>query len=568
LVCALVLLTCALLVRPFVEIGVSDDFSYARSAQLLAQTGHIVYNGFANPILGWQLYLGALFIKLFGFSFTSLRISMLALSCVTAYLLHRVMMNFGLSAWNATLGTLTVMLSPVWLVLTVVFMTDVPGLFSILLCTYACQRAILSRSDETALAWLCFAGLTNIVGGTARQIAWLGVLIIVPSTAWLLRRRKGMFASGVVLWIVGILSIEACLHWFLRQPYSLPEKLINGPIGFSRLGNILRTILRILPSLPLIALPVMMLFPFGLRDLSRRARTRTVLTICVASAICLALTFALLDRGFRPVKFLPPWLGYDWTIYGVMQTPGGEIAGHNAVVLLPAYQVLLMLGVVVTAICLGAHLLLRVRSGEEKMQHGHAACLTWKETWTLLLPFAAAYFALLLPRATESVAFDRYVMPLAIVLIIVLLRYAQDTFAYPAYWLSAFTLFLFTAYAVAGTHDRFAFERARLAAAREVTDSGIPRTSLEGGFEYDGWTQITTEGYIDDPRLLHGYHAFKREPALPCHDSFFSLVPAVQPKYQLAFTPQGCFSPSSFAPVTFHTWMPPFTRQVYIQKID
>jgi hypothetical protein len=261
-------------------------------------------------------------------------------------------------------------------------------------------------------------------------------------------------------------------------------------------------------------------------------------------------------------------LGYDWTIYGVMQTPGGELAGHNAVVLPPVCQVLLMLAVLVTGICLFACLLAPARLAEDTTASQPTEALTWKETLWLLLPFAAAYFALLLPRATESVAFDRYVMPLVIVFIIVLLRYAQQRLTHPTYWLSAITLSLFTLYAVAGTHDRFALERARIQAAQEVTDSGVPRTSLEGGFEYDGWTQITTEGYVDDPRLLHGYHAFQRGPALPCHDAFYSLVPAVQPKYQLAFKPQGCFSVSQFPPVSFHTWMPPFHRQIYIQKID
>jgi hypothetical protein len=258
--CAVVFLLCALLTKPYVEMAISDDFSYVRSAQVLAQTGHIVYNDWASVPLGWQLYLGALFIKLFGFSFTAARVSIIALSVATAYLLHRVMVGFGLTAASATLGTLTVILSPVWLVLEVNFMTDSPGLFCIVLCLYACQRAIVAPGRLTALKWLWFAGISNIAFGTVRQTAWLGVLVIVPATAWSLRRHKGMLASGLVLWVVGIAAIITTLHWFKMQPYSVPDKLMSTTVNQVAILTLARMIVRVLLSLPLIALPVLMLF--------------------------------------------------------------------------------------------------------------------------------------------------------------------------------------------------------------------------------------------------------------------------------------------------------------------
>jgi hypothetical protein len=73
LLCALAVLLCALLSRPYVNMGISDDGPYIVMAQTLARTGRIAYNGWAAPMIGWQLYLGAAFIKLFGFSFTTVR---------------------------------------------------------------------------------------------------------------------------------------------------------------------------------------------------------------------------------------------------------------------------------------------------------------------------------------------------------------------------------------------------------------------------------------------------------------------------------------------------------------
>ena len=152
IVCALALPLCALAIRPVVEMGVNDDWSYIKTVQILAQTGHIVYNGWATAMLGWQLYLGALFVKMFGFSFTSVRLSMLLVAMAIAFLTQRTMVRAGLSDWNAALGTLVIVTSPLFLPLAFSFMTDVTGLFSIVLCLYACIRALQAETDRAAFA--------------------------------------------------------------------------------------------------------------------------------------------------------------------------------------------------------------------------------------------------------------------------------------------------------------------------------------------------------------------------------------------------------------------------------
>ena len=73
ILCALLLAICTLASYPFAEMGGNDDFAYVRSAKALADTGHLVYFGWSSAMLGWQLALGALFIKLFGSYFTATR---------------------------------------------------------------------------------------------------------------------------------------------------------------------------------------------------------------------------------------------------------------------------------------------------------------------------------------------------------------------------------------------------------------------------------------------------------------------------------------------------------------
>src|ERR1700733_11976418 len=152
--CALTPLLCYFVVRPFAEIGILDDWSYIKTVQVLAQTGHIVYNGWATAMLGWQLYLGALFVKVVGFSFTAVRFASVVESMATAFLLQRTFVRAGLNAWNATLATMTFVLSPVCFPLEVTFLTDVSGVLCIVVCFYMCLRALQAESERAAVVWI------------------------------------------------------------------------------------------------------------------------------------------------------------------------------------------------------------------------------------------------------------------------------------------------------------------------------------------------------------------------------------------------------------------------------
>jgi glucose-1-phosphate cytidylyltransferase len=115
--CALAVLSCELISRPFANMGICDDGPYIRVAQNVAATGHIAYNGWSAAMLIWQLYLGAAFIKLFGFSFTTVRSSTLLVSLALAFFLQRTLVRAGITERNATIGTLALVLSPLYLLL-------------------------------------------------------------------------------------------------------------------------------------------------------------------------------------------------------------------------------------------------------------------------------------------------------------------------------------------------------------------------------------------------------------------------------------------------------------------
>jgi hypothetical protein len=131
LFCSVAVLLCELAAHPFANMGVIDDGAYVPMARTLAATGHIAYTGWSAGMLGWQLYFAAAFIKLFGYSFTTVRSSTLLVAMALAFTFQRSLVRAGISERNATFGTLSLVLSPLYLMLSVTFMSDIFGLFAI-----------------------------------------------------------------------------------------------------------------------------------------------------------------------------------------------------------------------------------------------------------------------------------------------------------------------------------------------------------------------------------------------------------------------------------------------------
>lgn len=557
--CALSVALCVWLIHPALEMGTNDDWSYIKTAQMFATTGHFVYNGWATAMLGWQIPWGALFIKLFGFSFFTVRMSTLPLAMASAYLFYVILLRFGISIQNAVFGTLVFALSPLSLPLTTSFMTDIPSAFAILICLYCCLRVLAAKNDRSALLWLCVAAGSNVALGTVRQIVWLGVLVMVPSTVWLVRRHRNLVVAGFLLWVVSGIAIFLCMRWFAHQPYILPEKLIPGTINSRAVARSCFQMFRFALSILLFSFPILVAWLPAAINLRRAAWAKigTVLLLYIPILV-LGQRRGVLDH------LVPPWLDNLVTKKGISQFPA--ILGNQPDVL-PLW-LRLVIGFAVIGVALVA---MAAITSEPQKDSTPTGGLGWQTALILLLPFTLANCALLLPRSLAFDLFDRYLLPVMIPALILLLLAYEQRFGNRLPAVSYAILALFTCFAVAGTHDEFTISRARLQAIHQVLATGVPRTAVSGGIEYDGWTQIETQGYLNDPRLINplgSYHA----PVNAIRDcrrrnSFFvDYTPAVVPEYIVVYSPMPCLEPSQFAAVPYQTWIAPSHRVMYIQQ--
>ena len=547
-----------LISNPSANMPFIDDFSYIKSAIDFAHTGRFVYNGWAVEILGWLIPWGALFIKIFGFSFTGMRFSMLPLAMLAVFLFHQILRRFGVNAQNSVFGALTLGISPLFLPMAASFMTDVPGLLVILVCIYMCQRAVAAPSDRSALLWLCAATLVNVAGGTVRQIAWLGALVMVPSTAWLLRRRRGMKVAVVLLFLFAFGGVEACMRWFAHQPYSVPEHIIPGPIHARTIVHLGAQLFKSLLCLLLVVLPVCVAWFSTVRRLTRKTRRR------IAGAMAVTLFAAMVLYMHDTLQgWLVPWLTYLIAGQSTLQGFRPDFVGLTTIKLTISFIVIM------SAIVLFEEWIAWTR---EKRERSGVCQRRWNEIQWILGLFSLSYFLLLTPRGAFSIIQIRYLLGLVPGIIVALLFLYQERIGPKIPNLAIATLAVFAVFSIAGTHDFFSESRAVVQTVKTLQTSGISRYLIQAGFPDDGWAQIQHGGHINDPRIeipagAYHYTGFNLTYPRPYTNWFGDLTPSVVARYFIVPEQLSGFTGTRFPPTHYTTWLPPFHRALYVQQL-
>ncbi len=598
LFCALAVLLCAILSRPFTNTGVWDDGPYILMAHTLANTGHVVYNGWAIPMLGWQLYLGAAFIKLFGFSFTTVRMSTLLVSMLLAFLLQRTLVRAGINERNSMLGTLALVLSPLYLVLTASYMSDLFGMFAIILCLYGCLRALEAAksigarpveltddgsahpADEPAvILWLCLAAISNAILGTARQFAWMGTLIIVPCTLFLLhgllpqRSRRRVLTVGISACLAADVFIFACMQWLKGQPFTIPDNL--PPLATISLNYILVRFAYSLLDVSFFLLPITLLFLPRIPAICASPRTRKAGPLVLA-ILCLGLFLA-----FPHPKSLACWLigrhpthshnlllllpaAPDWgdwfPINGlwspIMNSTPGAFLGTALQVAVSLFcmggLVALLASMLLSSMRRYSSFAVLDPSSSGSPEITPSAALTGRQLLVLIGPLMAAYdlFLVVLLR----IAKDRYLFLLAPFALLATLRLYQD-YIRPRLPSVAWVLItIVAAFSATVTHNGFTLYRAIDRLSAEVRAAGIPDTAVDYGWPYNLGTELRHASHLNDSRIIRPAHTYVSVPAPTCLVALYSALPHVRPLYSVSFNPNICYGSAPFAPVHYSRW--------------
>lgn len=432
----------------------NDDWAYAMSARSMAN-GMFPWTDWQGVPLLSQAFWGALWIKLFGFSFLTLRVSMLLIASLGMWYLFRIISMYSSKAFAAVVALLF-FLHPVSIHLSVSFMTDVFALSISLGLTFHLTKLEMKNHSRIDI-WMAILFL--MIGVLCRQ-----TVLIIPIAfliaSFLKRGIQQTMLHPVTLILgsgIGILLIHDLLLALLNNPphtygYQLGmlREAISNPI--SRMPHFFNYMLGT------IVFAGWLLLPFGWLRLKRISPAETA--VFCGLFILYAIRRLTLDTfwpGTADVLHpngLGPWLfpGFN----------SNELAEGNLMQwCLPVFVAIGMLSFV-----------------------QRIAKVDWRSPllWIFILgilPFALVYLS------------DRYVWYASCFLLIAFLHGSKTeiTISKPLIlWVS--TVFVLT---VLLNHTYFTMRRTHWEVASEWMDKH--GDSVNGGFEFNAWHRFRMDGY-------------------------------------------------------------------------
>ena len=535
--CCVGLLVCILLANPFNEAGFDDDWSYARVAMKLAQTGKMYYNGWGSPILLFQSFWAVPWIKAFGFSFPVLQSAMIPVSMGFVLLVYATGRAIGLSPELSAFASLATGTSPLFLPLAASFMTDSPGCFFIMLCIYSTIRSDQAEESRGAARWLWVLALAGLIGGANRQIVWVAPIVLIPWLFWARRADAGFRAQVIAAYAVSAIAIFAIIH-FLSQPYAPLQlsheefvSLLRHETGKAASLVVSLMLVSVLASLPAFCC---------LASLTKRVNPVWLLTCVIALT---AGTFAIIIV----TGLVAPYGNCILSWAGIV-TEGQEWFRTKPASLRPWMRIGLS-GLVNLCIFVSIYWIVQNRRSLSAKPHGPVL--------SICAVFSIGYMALILPGSLLGFAFDRYMAAIIpLVMLLVLQQFARYHRRIPA--LAWCCLLAFCWYGIATTHDYFAALRARVTAAHALErTAGIGRDRVSAGFEYDGWTELERSEYVS---VVQYQDLFADDHAKGFWFWFWNHTPNLRPDYVVLNRASKEQAQGGELKVDFRAWMPPFHR--------
>lgn len=456
-----VLVTAAIGVRG--DFPLSDDWSYAYSSEILCTEGVLRFLPWTGASLVFQTWYGALLCRLFGPSFEILRASTLVLATLGAVGFDRLLATAAITGRTRALALVCFALGPLYVNLAFTFMTDVPFTVAAVWAGYAYvhgfaltrRRSLVLGGLVSAAALLIrqhgvfVAAAAALTALTARERAWRDRLLDATAAAGF----PAVVAIGFHVWL---------LEWH-GAPDAVTLKLSEA--ATPTLAGIVNAAFRGLATLGFLLAPVAAAVR---RDVvthhPRLTAALCTLFVVLAGALWIRLDAAMFyltnvmyDLGLgasslRDTQFLglraPITLG---TPLRIVSTPIATLAAG-----------------VLAAACLG---------GVTLRRDPVARFLT--------IAVGVLFLGSLLHT---KYYFDRYLLVVVPFVLAATCLVARAHVGRASIVLAA----VLVAYAVAGTHDYLAWNRARYAGLAELTDAGVSPREIDGGMEFNAW-QLAAE---------------------------------------------------------------------------
>jgi len=483
-------------VRPVGDFPINDDWVYAAAVRSLLTTGRFEVASWSSANVGPLAYWGAAFTWLFGFSFTVLRASTLIVGLAGGMLVYALFRVVWSHRALALVAAAMLLVDPIYFALSCTFMTDVP--FFALSAGALLALVVGLRDDDVRLIAVGLAiALATVL---MRQFA----VVILAGFALAYVAKRGLSVRAVVVGVAplvaGLLINFAFSRWLVesgRKPYPAGIASLVPSSTTDLVANLKWAALLIVSYLGLLALPLVVAASAWA---TARSRRRVVL-------VGFALATAAIAAIFVPRRLLMPigtnilaWSGIGPLANGDtmalklnLPEPSALATATWAVVTVAA--IVAAAWILVALIDGSLQLLVRVVPRLRRPQDADDV------TASLFIGTGASYLAVLLLLSTTTTLFDRYLLPLVLLVGLLLpLRSRVPTPPALGFTRSALVIALLVAsatFSVVATHDFLAWSRVRWGALQDLLAQGVAPTRIDGGYEFNGWYLYDAQ-YVGD----------------------------------------------------------------------
>jgi hypothetical protein len=478
----LIALTAASL-RGALWIPHNDDWVYLHMAQWLhAQGAFIVESGSLTNAVGLAVIVQP-FIWAFGDSIAVLQAVVAGLGIIALVVAWLIVRQF-LQVKLAALAIICLVVSPLWFPLQLSFMTDVPAFSFELLALWAALK-MRGRSPGIAMVWNAIALGFAFVAFSMREYALVaGIAVLIWGLVGLVKNRTKLVALNLGLGAIWIIACILLYKW--RTSLPLAGSVMPAASAAELKASIVSSYQALL-FVGLFSLPVsMVISPLAiLKRLSNLSRV--VYGVLVLGFIALGI-YAYGHGGLVLGNYLTEFGGYAGTM--PLGSPPSIFSPRvmNALMLLGGASCLLLLLVLVGA-----------------LSHGFKTVKNNPDAWSSIFMSPSGLLGLfgagtllgifLVNGATTAPIFDRYFLPLLMVVPALALNFASDFGALRHRLFvtcASLGLALTVAVSVITVDSINVVDGGKWRIAEQLVSDGISPGSIDGGYEWFGYHQTVT----------------------------------------------------------------------------
>ncbi len=462
-----------IIVNPIGNFPLNDDWTYGKSVLIYQKDNIINIGDFPAMTLYTQIIWGALFTKIFGFSFTVLRFSTLISALISVLTLNKIVIDITNNRLTAFILCLVFLFNPIYFGLCNTFMTDVNFNTLIIVSCYFAFEFFRSRSYLSFIAVFILSMLIVLL----RQYG-----IIVPACftfcCLFLDQKRWLYVGLSIAFFAIIIVVFKYYEHYLKgillpdSAYKFSGDHLSPSIFFDRLFLNLKT-----RSSTIILHVLLYLFPFAVIYISGLLKEFKGYVIVLTTLICSAAIYFILREERFPIgnTFSNLFIGAETFVQDMNRDYKGEHE-HNY------SETADKIGVVIKYLFTSGSLICFVLFVFKLIKQRINPFNKNPKVIFIATLFLAYIFMILI---TESY-YDRYHIPL-ITLALIVFAYANLNYK-TNYRLAILPLLLFVYISVFGTKDYLELNRKRWEAYAFLKDKvGVEYHKINGGMEVNGW---------------------------------------------------------------------------------